>query len=76
MLLSVASETYTLTVLTNLRDRNGFSLAEPRSGDNNAFNFLEDVLNYLNRRCLLRGDILVRVNANHPSLPASVTGHG
>jgi hypothetical protein len=53
------AQTYTLTVLTNLASPSGFNLANPRIGDNSAIDFLEDIVNFIDRGCLQSGDVLV-----------------
>jgi len=55
----VAHETYTLTLLTTLRSDTGYHITTPRKGINTSIDFLEDIIELLDRGCLRRGDILV-----------------
>ena len=52
-------ETYTVTLLTTLRSDTGFHVTTPRSGNNCSVDFLEDIIEFLDRGCLRKGDYLV-----------------
>jgi hypothetical protein len=60
MLFAVGSETYTVTLITSLQVRPGFHIAIPRRGINCSIDFLEDVIDFMDRGLLRRGDYLVR----------------
>jgi len=57
-------ESWSVTLLTDLRNQHGFVLSQPIQGTNSAVDHLESIVNWLEHGVLLAGDVLILDNAS------------